>query len=86
MSDVNFVTDGTIERVCSRQQQYQDILRESFRQQLKHVANDVEKATDYCRHMKLVGADVTEELKELETTAHGLLLVAGLLKLEQERE
>lgn len=83
---LDFVTDGTLERVLrprTRLAHHRDILRECLKHKLKHIANDTEKATDYCRDLIRSGGDVTEELKELECTANGLLLVVLLLKREQ---
>lgn len=66
-------------------ERYEAIQREGLKTKLKHIADDTEAATDYCRRLIRAGADVSEELKELETTGNGLALVAGLLKLESER-
>jgi hypothetical protein len=84
---LNFVTDGTIERVLRTQHaHYVDVLREGFKRKLDHIANDCEKMTDYCRDLMKAGGDVSEELKEAETTANALLLVVLLLKREHGRE
>lgn len=82
MSDVNFVSDGTLDRILARRQHLSDVLREGFRQKLTHIADDCEKATDYCRNLMKAGGDVSDELDELETTARALLLVALILKRE----
>ena len=57
--------------------------REGLKRKLKYIANDTERAVDYVRVLMRSGVDVTDELKELETTANGLLLVAMLLKRER---
>ena len=82
---INFVTDGTIERICSQRQHRHDVFREGLRHKLKDIADDTEKATDYCRCLIKAGADVSMELDELESTARGLLLVARLMKREQSK-
>ena len=84
MSDINFITDGTVERIVaprSIKQHVEDIRRECLKSKLKHLADDCEVAQDYCRDLMRSGADVSEELSELETTARGLLFVVLLLKL-----
>lgn len=84
--DLNFVTDGTLERIAARRNHVEELRREFFRERLKMIATDTEQAVDYCRDLILSGADTSEELTELETTARGLLLVALLLKREQGAE
>src|SRR5690348_12930446 len=79
MTDLNFVTDGTLLRVLRRrtqQEHHQDILRSCLKHKLKHIANDTERAVDYCRGLIRAGGDATDELKELECAGNGLLLVA----------
>lgn len=66
----------------SRAQHTEDIRREYFKHKLKMIADDVERAEDYCRELIRTGADVSEELKELEATGRALVLVAMLLKRE----
>lgn len=66
----------------TRAQHTEDVRREYFKNKLKMIANDVERAQDYCRELIRTGADVSEELKELEATGHALVLVALLLKRE----
>lgn len=80
MSDVNFVTDGTVERICRDRKTRHDSLREGFAQKIKHAQNHAEGATDYLRDLIKSGADVTEELREAELFAHSLSLVVLLLK------
>ena len=60
----------------------QDMMREFFKRRLKHIADDCEKAQDYCRELIRSGADVSEELKEMESVGYSLALVAMLLKRE----
>ena len=83
--NLNFVTDGTLDRICAQRQHRHDVFRESLRNKLKDIAADTEKATDYCRCLVKAGADVSIELDELESTARGLLLVAWLMKREQSK-
>lgn len=80
MSDVNFVTDGTIERICRDKKTREDVLREGLTQKLKHMQNHAEGATEYLRDLIKAGADVSEELKEGELFAHSFMLVVLLLK------
>lgn len=81
--DINFITDGTLERIFARRRTILDIRREGFRIKLKHINADSESMVDYCRDLKRSGADVSEELKELEGIGNGLLLLAMILKREQ---
>ena len=85
---VNFVTDGTLDRIIeprSRTQHMEDIRRECFRHKIKHLSDDAECAADFCRDLMQSGADVTEELNELQIAANGLMLVAALLNREAEK-
>ena len=85
--NLNFVSDGTLDKILAKPTRtITDIQREAFRRKLKHIADDTEQATDYCRRLMREGADVSEELKELAQTGNGLALVAGILKLETERK
>ena len=80
---------GFLERIDRKQSdrlRIEDLHREGFKLKLKHIANDTERAVDYCNDLIRSGADVSDELKELETTANGLLLTAGLLRLRIQRE
>ncbi len=85
MSDLNFVSDGTIDRIAQRKQHMEDIRRDAFRRRLKAIADECEEAMDHCRALIRAGSDVSEELKELDETGAGLQLVAKLFKLEAER-
>lgn len=88
MSDINFVSDGTLERILaprSRQQVLRDIALEGFKHKLSHLRNNCEQMETYCRDLIKSGGDPTEELKELEQTGHALVLVALLLKREWEK-
>ncbi len=80
--DLNWVTDGTIDRIAQRRQHMEDIRRDAFKRRLKAIADEVEEANAHCRALICSGADVSKELLELETIANGLLLVAGILRLK----
>ena len=82
MSDFAFLEKPA--PVRSRQQQVNDLRREFFKTKLKGIANYVEQAEDYCRDLINAGADVTEELNELEATGTALALVARLLRKAEE--
>ena len=60
-----------------------DTRREFFKRRLQHIADDCEKAQEHCRALMKAGADVTEELKEMESIGYAMSLVAMLLKREQ---
>ena len=84
----NFLTNGTLDRadpIEQRRRHMAEIRREGFRQKIKHIADDTEQAVDYCRDLMRSGADVTEELKKMQVTANGLMLVAALLQREAEK-
>jgi hypothetical protein len=55
---------------------------EHFSRKIANVADETERAVDDCRYLIREAVDVTEELKELECTANGLLLVVALLRRE----
>jgi hypothetical protein len=84
MSDFAFL-DKEIDRAARDRQRMADIQRDGFRRKLLHLANDSERAQDYCRALIRAGADVSDELKDMETTARALLLVAMILKRETNR-
>ncbi len=81
--DLNFVTDGTLDRVLRRRNHHAEVLRECFKHSIERIHNDVEAMTDYCREMVKHNIDATEELKDAETTIKAMLLVVLLLKREQ---
>lgn len=82
MSDFAFLDRDPIDRIAARRKHLAEVLREGLKRKLSHVADDCEKATDYCRDLMKTHEDVSEELDELETTARALLLVALILKRE----
>lgn len=59
-----------------------DRLREYIARHLKRMANHGEQAADYARILLRSGADVSDQLKEMEITANALLLTALLFKRE----
>lgn len=75
----NVVEIAALERMERDRNRTLDIYRENFRRYLSHMQDDNEKMQDYCRRLIREGADVSEELKELETLGHAALLVAALL-------
>lgn len=81
MSEFAFL-NRNIERIRADKQRMEEIRRDGLKRKLKHLSDDCEQAQDYCRDLIRSGADVSEELNEMETTARGLLLVALLLKRE----
>jgi hypothetical protein len=85
MSVLNFVTDGTVERICRDRKTREDAMREGFQQKLKLAQDHAEGATDYLRDMIRAGIDVTEELKQAEAFGRSLTLVSLLLKHHAEK-
>jgi hypothetical protein len=61
---------------------YVEVLRESLARKLDHANDDAEAAQDYCRKLIREGADITEDLKELECLGNAVLLVALMLRRE----
>jgi hypothetical protein len=59
-----------------------DRLREFIARHLKRMANHGEQAADYARILLRSGADVSDQLNEMEATANALLLTALLFKRE----
>lgn len=85
MSDVNFVTDGTIERICRDKKTREDAMREGFQQKLKLAQDHSEGATDYLRDMVRAGIDVTEELKQAEAFSRSMTLIVLILRHQQNK-
>ncbi len=81
--DLNFITDGTLDRVLRRRKDHAEVLRECFKHSVERIHNDVEAMTDYCREMVKHRVDATEELQDAETTIKAMLLVVLLLQREQ---
>lgn len=84
MSDLNFVTDGTIERVCAQRSRRHEVLREVFTHRLSRLQDDAERMTDICRDLIRAGANPTEELKEAETFIKALSLLLMVLQREAQ--
>lgn len=82
MSDI----DTRIAEIRARREKYADIAQEGVRQKLKYLNNAGEQAVDYVNDAKAAGRLLTEEIKELETFAHGLLLSLALLKHQASGE
>lgn len=74
------------ERAARSQRQrahHQHVLRECFKHKLKHIADDTEAMTDYCREMIRAGYDVSEELEHAETIIKAELLAVKVLQRER---
>lgn len=80
--DLNFVTDGTLDRILRQRNHHAEVLRECFRHSVDRVHNDVEAMTDYCREMVKADYEATEELEEAETLIRAALLVVLILQRE----
>lgn len=83
MSDFAFLEPKEIDATAHRRSHWCGVVREAFANKAKHLQDDAEQATDYCRDLTRAGFDATEELKELEVFANGLLLCVLLLKREK---
>lgn len=92
--DLNFVTDGTLERILNRKHdRYGELLHEAFAHNLKHALNYAERALEYSKSLAAHGYDIFDELEQAETFARGLLLAVLLqqkvhadLRREKENE
>lgn len=92
--DLNFVTDGTLERIVSRKSdRYGELLHEAFAYNLKTAQNYGEKFLSFSTKLANHGYEIFEELEQAETFARGLLLAVLLqqkvhadLRREQENE
>lgn len=78
----NIVEIAALERMERDRNRTLDVYRENFRRYLKHMHDDAEHMQDYARRLIREGADVSEELKELEIMGNAALLVAALLTRE----
>ncbi len=85
MTNLNFITDGTIERLCAQRNRRAEVLRECFNNKISRIQDDAEAMTDYCRDMQRAGIDARPELTEAENYLKSLLLLVGIMKLEHER-
>lgn len=83
MSDVTFPDVGL---PAMKVREENDRLREYIARHLKRMANHGEQAADYARILLRSGADVSDQLKEMEITANALLLTALLFKRESGGE
>lgn len=78
MSDFAFLNREVPKR--TRAQHIEDVRREFLKLNLKRFTNEAEKLQERFRDLIASGADVTDELNELDTTANGLMLVLALLR------
>lgn len=73
--DLNFVTDGTLDRIIARQpDRYENVLRYSFRHHMERALRDAKNALDYSKALVRGGYPAFHELEEIETAVRGMLL------------
>lgn len=63
--NLNFVTDGTLDRIINRRRQFNDIQLEVLRRKIGHMEADAKEALRYLRALYRDGVDVSEELREI---------------------
>lgn len=73
--DLNFVTDGTLDRIIARQpDRYENVLRYSFRHHMDMALKQAKNALDYSKALVRGGYPAFHELEEIETAVRGMLL------------
>lgn len=80
--DLNFITDGTIERICAQRNRREEVLRECFSHDLKLAFDYAEAAMDHCRDMKRARFNTTEELAEARVTLEAFLVAVMAMQRE----
>lgn len=85
-ADLNFVTDGTIERVCARRSRWEETLRDCAKHDLSLALDYAEAAMDHCRAMQRSKFDATTELAETETFLRTFLLAVLLMQGKHESQ
>lgn len=84
MSDLAFVDD--LDTIITRHvRSVEEIYREGLKRNLSHATDNAERAQEYCMRLIREGADVSDEIKEMEQTARGALLVVLLLKRQARK-
>ena len=89
MTDLNFITDGvidrhdsTIERIRAQRARREEILRECFKHDLKLAFDYAEAAMDHCRDMIRAGFETKEELAEARVTLEAFLVAVMAMQRE----
>jgi hypothetical protein len=86
--DLNFITDGTIERVIApktwQRRRIEDEC-EFFERNLHHAFNYAEAALDNCKSLARLGCPMFDRLEEVETYVRGLLLAVLLLQSQHAK-
>lgn len=82
MTDLSFITDGTIERICGQRERRQDMFREIAKRKLHHVFLDAEQARDALRAVIVAGGGIDDELEELRQLINDMALMTALLERE----
>lgn len=84
--DLNFVTDGTIDRICSQRTQRHELLQECFKHNIKRAFDYAEAALDHCGSLQRAGFGTIEELDEAEVLLKAFLVQVMALRRAQGGE
>lgn len=77
--DLNFVTDGTLDRIFAHRRSRADDLREWLKFDLERIQDYAERVTEHSRELCKLGVDCTEELKAASEYLSGVALLAQVL-------
>jgi hypothetical protein len=83
MSDLNFVTDGTIDRIACQRAHREAILRDCAKHDLKLSLDYAEAALDHLRDMQRARFSAVEELKDTRVTLEAFLVAVMAMQREE---
>ncbi len=81
--DLNFITDGTIDRILQRRSHREAILRNCAKHDLDLSLNYAEAALDHLEAMRRAKYNVTEELKDTRVTLEAYLVAVMAMQREE---
>ncbi len=81
--DLNFITDGSIDRILQRRSHREAILRNCAKHDLDLSLNYAEAALDHLKDMRRAKYNVTEELKDTRVMLEAYLVAVMAMQREE---
>ncbi len=82
--DLNFITDGSIDRILQRRSHREAILRNCAKHDLDLSLNYAEAALDHLKDMRRAKYSVTEELKDTRVMLEAYLVAVMAMQREED--
>lgn len=80
LSFIDRLPDTAIDRIQQRNKLVADLERENLRRALTHFYEYGDRAVQHAKALARKGQDITDELKDLESTGFGAAMAARLIR------